>query len=210
MKKCLKKIISIVLAAAALTSIAIISFAESTVGSAKPDRGIVWSELPDEPTDLSEYKLISEESYTDSGSGLFFVDKTYVKENSEGAAVQGGYKPFSKDVTKTRSIYKDPSSAAMGDLLFIMYVEGTFTSKDIDHISVSAKKPHTEVVNVYIGSGYKDKKFCAESDCGANALWGYKYAYIEYIITVKFPDGHEENVRLWLDVNVMGDEHVSA
>ncbi len=210
MKKCLKKIISIVLAAAALTSIAIISFAESTVGSAKPDRGIVWSELPDEPTDLSEYKLISEESYTDSGSGLFFVDRTYVKENYVGAAVQGGYKPFSKDVTKTRSIYKDSSSAAMGDLLFIMYVEGTFTSTDIDHISVSAKKPRTEAVNVCIGSGYTEKKFCAESNCGANIFGGHKYAYIEYIITVRFPDGHEENIRLWLDVDVMGNEHVSA
>lgn len=208
MKIRMKKIISAVLAVATLMSIALTSSAETTNGDAEANKRIVWSKMPDTPADLSGYELVSEEGYTDSDSGLYFVDRTYVKEISEGTAVQSDHKPFSKRVEKTRSVYRNPS-ANYGDHLFTMYVSGLFASKNINHIIVSEPNGFTKVENLFIDVKYSEKKFSAANNQGANFLLGHMYAYVEYIITVEIPGSYNGDIRLWLDVNVLGQEHVA-
>ncbi len=159
-----------------------------------------------EPNDLSEFELISEEGYTDSQSGLYFVDRTYVKTDREVDSTQG-YMPFTKTVEKTRSIYRDASSSA-GDLMLVMHVSGEFSSENVEDIRVSHANRYTFINNS--NARYKEKKFSSASDQGANFLGGHKYAYVEYIITVDVPNGYKGDLRLWLDVDVNGSEHVAT
>ncbi len=150
------------------------------------------------------YELVVEESYVDSESGFFIVERTYVEKTSEDTAVQQDYKTFKKNVEKTKAVYRDPN-LNYGDLMFMMYVGGTFESKSIDDIRVSNAYRDIKIENLFIGTYYFEKKFASESNCGANFLFGHKYAYVEYIITVTTPNGNFDQ-RLWLDVNVLGEE----
>ncbi len=151
------------------------------------------------------YNLVSEEGYIDDETGLFFVDKTYVKDNNPSDVMPLSVTPFNKVVSKTRTIYGTPT-ATSGTRLFTMYVSGDFICYYEEDIVVKDVEAYTKSDNVS-GSWYLDKKLTWENNCGSNII-GHMYAYIEYIITVKFPSGEKADLKLWLDVNVLGEETV--
>ena len=171
------------------------------------------------PADTSEtigsvdnegYVLISEEKYMDGD--FFIVDRLYEYPGISTYASDTG----EKDLKKSRAIYVGSSSTNSGDLLAIMWVSGTFKwNKSKDTATISDAKAW---IDHYEGSNHEIKAKSgypkSASNQGATLLGGAlgkKYAYIEYYITIKDKIMQYTNeYRLWLDVDVEGEEHVKT
>lgn len=115
MKKSIKRIISTVFAAAASLSLSLTSFAKTTAGDLNFD----------------DMTLISEENIYDSNTGLYYVDKTYVKE----LPIDDSFVPPSLDIDaeEFKSEYKLITKVGYTDSESGLYfVDRTYVKEDAD------------------------------------------------------------------------------
>lgn len=208
---CLRKVMCGVLACVSLTGVC---FAEdASVPSIlldNEDASIVSIDELDYPcnNDLIEegYLLVDTDYAIDNSSNTLIVDRTYVLEDNHLSVLSSG-EIGSKTVKKSRSIYSDNDKY---DLLIIMWASGKFSwNEDNDTATVTDAKGWYDIYYPS-NSGAKVSKTNLENKNNQGAttlggLFGHKYAYVQYIVTLKNQLGYTREEKLWIDVNVVGD-----
>ncbi len=142
--------------------------------------------------------LISESESVEDG--LRIVDKVYVKDISNASASRRV-----QEITRQRTVYDTGESA--GEPYVTMYVSGIFTS-DGSTAYVSSPGHWYAETEKGKGSYIRDKKYTYESDTGG--FFGNKYAFIEYIATIRIGNGQQRDFRLWVDVDSTGAVHIGV
>lgn len=169
------------------------------------DLSVSQNELSlNETEELSGFSLISQEQTIDE-NGFLIIDRTYV-ENTPSTYSTNDANSGSKTVKKSRSIYNNGSTS--GDLWVIMWASGKFSwNTEKDTATVTNAKGWYDLYDLPSIREITNTKTNYDSNQGATILGGAlgnKYAYVEYILTMKNEFGATQDYKLWIDVNVKG------
>lgn len=167
-----------------------------------------------EAFDVTEMTKIDHREYTQNG--LYIVDDVYYSGASELTAGDADALAVGDDVwvegkvAIERSIYETPN-ANLGRHLATMYMGAEFEwNGETARVKDGTDYFYTvkESAGIKQGIVVNNKVRSVVNDQGSNFLFGNKYAYIEYVVTIKNYPGHSDGMdfRLYASVNRYGEK----
>lgn len=165
-----------------------------------------------EAPDLTEMTMVDHREYVEDG--LLIVDDVYYKDADASVAAVGDDAWAKGSIAVNRSIYDDPY-LNYGHLLATMTLSADFewngkTARVVEGSVYYDTKRESEGIKQGIETNTKWVNNV--SDQGANSLFGNKYAYVEYVVTIKNYPGSssDKDFRLYIEMNRYGERAIES
>lgn len=150
------------------------------------DDGVTFRSKVTKTPDLTALTPDEHNEYADGD--FYIVEDVYVqKDEQPDASVNSASAWESETITVNRSIYQDPDKAH-GSLLAEMIITAKFRWNGETAEVVGTPYCHTNIRSAgeEIIIAVRNKEVHYASDQGSNFLFGNKYAYVEYIVTLTY------------------------